>query len=76
MFVPPICRSRWRKNFSVLPDPTNRRQPSELRSERSDQSNTARSAASPCLGHGQHPCGASGVYLGSIEPSGQRVDVG
>ena len=64
MFVPPICRSRRRKNFSFC----------QIR----------RTGAHNCTSSdtpSQRPCrrpghGASGVYLGSIEPSGQRVDVG
>ena len=43
MFAPPICRRRWRNNaFSFRQLRRRRRQPSEYRSERSEQSNTAR----------------------------------
>ena len=47
MFAPPICRRRWRNNASPFRQlRRRRRQPSEHRSERSEQSNTARCASS------------------------------
>jgi hypothetical protein len=47
MFAPPICRRRWRNNaFPFWQLRRRRRQPSEHRRERSEQSNTARCASS------------------------------
>jgi hypothetical protein len=51
MFAPPICRRRWRNSaFPFRQLRRRRRQPSEHRSERSEQSNTARCASSSELG--------------------------
>ena len=51
MFAPPICRRRWRNNaFPFRRLRRRRRQPSEHRSERSEQSKTARCASSPKRG--------------------------
>ena len=42
MFAPPICRRRWRNNaFPLRQIRRRRRQPSEHRSERSEQSDTS-----------------------------------
>ena len=52
MFAPPICRRRWRDNaFPFRQTRRRRRQLSEHRSERSEQSNTA-------------PCASSKIKLG------------